>query len=1785
MPAGRSAIPPTAPPPSSSAAIALAAAAAARDVTVVTSFSLNPPPGSAPGTPPTTIANGSSSASGRPRTPASATSATGATGRSRVSAAAVAARQLALTDPSAPPPAASSGTSATRGVKRKRSSASTTATGSSSSSSGPRASMGPAAGTIAGGASPDAATSAARAATPVRTYPAAVIQPAIIDYITRRRAREVELAESMADQMTSTLVDATENVRRALEHRIQVKRARIVEVQKRQWNVVIAEQRREAALKAKREAAAAAARQRRAAQKRMRIAAAAAEAKERADRAQAEAAAAAAAAARESETVALPIPAIPSPVKPTVTAAALLLGPGLPPPPRPISPSPMPNAVASAAAPLPPVPAISATGRPLRRTRVKAAAVAAAAAAALDRDSTPGDGDGTDADTPAADEPTPAVASSSSKPSSAATAAARAAAKAERDAESSRFRLWRHIALTIIPRAARSVNANAGIRQNNYKRLAKLLERESMALRRPTPRDITTVRGKRVMKEALVFWKHNEKVEKEAQKRAQAEALERQKLLEEQREVTRQERKLNFLLSQTELFTHFVSKKLAPPALAPPPGLAAAPSSSSGGNGGASAEDEAAAAMDTDQPAPLTIKAVADINFDDEAECAAQAQAYAADMLAKHTSTSKVADQFTVDVVQPKLLACELKEYQLKGLEWLISLYEQGINGILADEMGLGKTVQSIALLAWLAENHGMWGPYLVVTPASTLHNWQQELERFVPAFKVIPYWGTPTDRGVLRQFWAKKAQVYTRDSPAHVVVTSYQYAISDLKYLQAVEWEYMILDEAQAIKSSMSMRWNALLQVKSRNRLLLTGTPVQNSMKELWALLHFIMPTLFDSHTEFNEWFSRDIESAAVNKRQMNAEQVKRLHMILQPFMLRRVKRDVQSELGEKIEVNVSCALSKKQMLLYRLLKQKISIRDILDSVRNGASKAASAARAAAAARKAAKRDLDDELARDPAGAGAGAGGMEDDEDSSGDSLMNVVMQLRKVCNHPELLERSDSVSPFVMAPVIAGRVGVVAGGGAYVPANAGDVGSADAAAAATVSLPSTPADAQVAVRVHAALATRFPRRLVALVHDVSAVRMDGGQTLHVDVDVPECLTGYSAIDVVRVARYLNALQRAKLQEHLESTYPGVMRDVASWSVTGLQKGAVCDSDPFVRCIVRDARHGLLETPWIPSSLELVQPRAVALPPLEWEYVYADAPSTTVTSAFHALYWPPPDEDDSAAVALRYGSSTAKPAVPAVTDLIPIVPHTKSTIRVPNMQSMISASGKLQALEVLLPKLKSEGHRCLIYFQMTRMMDLMEDYLIYRKFSYQRLDGSTTLGDRRDLVSDWQTRDDLFIFLLSTRAGGVGINLTAADTVIFFDSDWNPTVDRQAMDRAHRLGQKRQVTVYRLVTRHSIEERILERARQKDHIQRVVISGTPGADATEDGDEAMAAAPSAKEMASLLFGDDDDDAAMRALLEEEMRKPAAGTAAGRARGGKKAAASASAGSAAIGEGVGESSAAPMGTPELGAATSTTAAVAKPKPKRAARPRKSAAAATTAAPAPTDPTANQDGASASGDAMEPALKAKPAPRKSRAKKSAAAAAASAAASSTTESAAPSDDGTAAATVTAALATTESATGTSDPRSTTPADVPFPDPVNPGTSSSAPSTPVAPPAKRKRTSGSIKHRGLLGQQPAVAGSGAGDGAGAAAGGPPRKRRATAGTPRKSGARGAKAADQADAASAAVPAAASTEANGAPDPPGLDTDAANAGTGTTLPRADEANGDEDEESMVVDVVDGA
>jgi len=174
------------------------------------------------------------------------------------------------------------------------------------------------------------------------------------------------------------------------------------------------------------------------------------------------------------------------------------------------------------------------------------------------------------------------------------------------------------------------------------------------------------------------------------------------------------------------------------------------------------------------------------------------------------------------------------------------------------------------------------------------------------------------------------------------------------------------------------------------------------------------------------------------------------------------------------------------------------------------------------------------------------------------------------------------------------------------------------------------------------------------------------------------------------------------------------------------------------------------------------------------------------------------------------------------------------SAMQVPEAKRLIYDSAKLARLDALLHELKAGDHRVLVYFQMTRMMDLMEEYLIYRQYKYLRLDGSSKLEDRRDMVMEWQTRPDIFVFLLSTRAGGLGINLTAADTVVFYDHDWNPSNDAQAMDRAHRLGQTRQVTVYRLITKGTIDERIVQLARVKKDVQDIVVGNKTFTDVTK---------------------------------------------------------------------------------------------------------------------------------------------------------------------------------------------------------------------------------------------------------------------------------------------------------------------------------------------------------------
>ena len=473
-------------------------------------------------------------------------------------------------------------------------------------------------------------------------------------------------------------------------------------------------------------------------------------------------------------------------------------------------------------------------------------------------------------------------------------------------------------------------------------------------------------------------------------------------------------------------------------------------------------------------------------------------------------------------VKQPDILNAahgSMRPYQIQGLHWLANLYQNGINGILADEMGLGKTLQSISLLAWLKENRGLDGPYLVLAPKSTLANWAREFANWCPSFNVLLFHGDKDER-------ARMIAENLVPGGFDVVVTSYEMVVREAGAFRKFSWRYLIVDEAHRMKNEDSKLSQILRTYSTHSRLLITGTPLQNNLHELWALLNFLLPDVFSNSEDFDTWFD-------LKDKEVEQEVISQLHRVLKPFLLRRIKADVEAGMPPKTELIIYTQLAPMQREQYK---------NIL------------------------KRDMDALYQSSGAALTANKG-----------RLMNLVMQLRKCCNHPYLFEGAEDKS---------------------------------------------------------------------------------------------------------------------------------------------------------------------------------------LPP--------------------------------------FGDH------------------------------LVTNCGKLLVLDKLLLRLKKQGSRVLIFSQMTRQLDILEDYCAYRHdddFSYVRIDGSTDGVTRQEYIDAFNAPgSEIFMFLLSTRAGGLGINLQTADTVVIYDSDWNPQADLQAQDRAHRIGQKKEVKVFRFVTVDSIEEKVVERAEQKLQMDAAVV-------------------------------------------------------------------------------------------------------------------------------------------------------------------------------------------------------------------------------------------------------------------------------------------------------------------------------------------------------------------------
>lgn len=200
---------------------------------------------------------------------------------------------------------------------------------------------------------------------------------------------------------------------------------------------------------------------------------------------------------------------------------------------------------------------------------------------------------------------------------------------------------------------------------------------------------------------------------------------------------------------------------------------------------------------------------------------------------------------------QPSIMSGgQLKPYQMVGLNWMISLYESGINGILADDMGLGKTIQTISIIAFLKQFKKINGPHLIIAPKITLGNWVRELEKWLPSCRVVKLIATKEEREPILNDYISRGKF-------DVVVTSFEGARICLKYLKRIKWKYLIIDEAHKIKNEESMLAQVVRSLNTSFKLLLTGTPLQNNLHELWSLLNFILPDIFDSSELFDTWFS----------------------------------------------------------------------------------------------------------------------------------------------------------------------------------------------------------------------------------------------------------------------------------------------------------------------------------------------------------------------------------------------------------------------------------------------------------------------------------------------------------------------------------------------------------------------------------------------------------------------------------------------------------------------------------------------------------------------------------------------------------------------------------------------------------------------------------------------------------------------------------------------------------------------------------------------------------------
>ena len=818
-----------------------------------------------------------------------------------------------------------------------------------------------------------------------------------------------------------------------------------------------------------------------------------------------------------------------------------------------------------------------------------------------------------------------------------------------------------------------------------------------------------------------------------------------------------------------------------------------------------------------------------------------------------------------------------LRHYQRSSLRWMVHLYENNLNGILADEMGLGKTVQTIALLCYFAEYRNDWGPHLIVVPTTVVLNWKAELDRWAPGLKVLTYIGSAKERHQLRKGW-------TSEDAFHICVTSYNLVVQDRKVFRRRPWGFLVLDEAHQVKNFMSTKWQSLFDLQAEYRLLLTGTPLQNSIMELWSLFHFLLPfaSAFRSNAEFKEWFSNPMDAMITGRSSLNEDIVRRLQALIRPFMLRRLKKDVESQLPTKTEKVVLCHLSRRQRSLY---DDYMQLADTRQKLRGG-----------------------------------GAGG-----------VLSVLLALRKVCDHPDLFEERPTVSPFVLS--YEALIEQLVPRAVLLQGNAATTTSQRTSRFPCFYVDDVNADNRAPFGECAACSENgggaWPGGVAT--HLFTASFLAGSSALpwwavQIQVDLPHVS---NAEDLAAFAERYNpqavwkesdlvlgrshsrkggdrckpVLQRCHAGSTLQAAFFDVLHAAAQSTVSRAHQTAAAQRQRYhaVKC----ARYVHVPQPCVldlcqarlsrsfPALCPTITERATALfPVVEKMCVYVPA---VLAAHPPRLRWLLPvtnsvpfeslDRTACAALigdvakrqdALLCGREPPRQTYDAAFFLCELWPmQVRRSFSFPDKRLLIHDCGKLQFLESALKEMRQEGHRALIFTQFVHMLNILERFLALVGVAYLRLDGGTKAELRQQLVDRFNADTRVTCMILSTRSGGVGLNLTGADTVIFYDSDWNPTMDLQAQDRCHRIGQTRPVTIYRIISEHTVEESILRKARERKKLNNVVIRGGQFhtiAGVSEQYDDSAAAFAALSDPVNLrsFFHDLDEDATIEAAPAAE---------------------------------------------------------------------------------------------------------------------------------------------------------------------------------------------------------------------------------------------------------------------------------------------------------------------------